>query len=222
MSQTPIFSPSTAEMIVQAIESRMCELHTGLPAKVVAFDPLKQTCDVQPLLLRVVLDEDGEPREESIPQITSVPVFYPSAGGWSLIFPLDPGDIVFLAFAERSIDTWMESLPGIEVDPVQSRKHDLSDAICIPGIRPRTTPITDLATLGANCRLGFEGGDPAIVLKPDGTIEIGEGATEALLLGDTLVAALKAHTHPTAFGSSGAPSNALDFDAALSPNGRVK
>lgn len=219
--QTPILTPSTAELITRAIESRLLELHTGLPAKVVSFDPSTQTCSVQPLLLRVVV-VDGEFVEERLPQITSVPVVYPSAGGWSLIFPLLPDDLVFLTFAERSLDAWMDAEPGLEVDPVQTRKHDLSDAICVPGLRPRTKPNADLPGLGSNLRLGFEGGDPAIVLKTDGTIEIGEGATERLVLGDILHGLLSAHTHGTAFGASGPPNNAAQFESFLSPKGRVK
>lgn len=200
----------------------MAELHTGLPAKVVSFDPENGTCNVQPLLLRVVFDESGNEVEESLPQITNVPIHYPGGGGWSIIFPLKEGNTVFLAFAERSIDTWLEADPGQQVDPVQTRKHDLSDAICIPQLRPRTQPITDLASLGDNMRIGFDGGDPAIVLKPDGTIEIGEGATESIVLGDTLIEQIGLITVPTAFGPSGTPINAAAFAAAKSPKGKVK
>lgn len=223
---TPILSPSLAELITQAIESRLAELHTGLPAKVISFDASKQICNVQPLLLRVIILEDGSLEEQSLPQITNVPVHFPSAGGWSLIFPLKRDDIVFLTFAERSLDKWMEADPGQEVDPVETHKHDLSDAICIPGIRPRTDPIADLAGLGDACRLGFDGGDPAIVLRSDGTIEIGEGATESLLLGETLIAALAGHTHPftgLAPGVAGVTSpTAQDFNSAKSEKAKIK
>ena len=220
--QTPILTPSMAEVIVQAIETRLADLHTGLPAKVISFDPDKGTCVVQPLLLRFIIDENGDEQEERLPQISNVPVRYPGGGGWFLIFPLKPDNIVFLSFIERSIDTWMEADAGADVDPVHTRKHDLSDAICIPSMRPRTKPIKDLASLGDNCRLGFEGGDPAIVLKPDGTIEIGEGATEALVLGGVLNTNLSAITVPTAFGPSGTPINAGSFGDHLSEKGKVK
>lgn len=231
MSSTPVITPSTAEMIVSAIESRLAELHTGLPAKVISFNSNDGVCDVQVLLLRVALDEDGNEVEITIPPITNVPVHYLGGGGWSLIFPLAKDDIVFLAFMERSIDAWMEADAGKIVDPVDTRKHDLSDAIAIPQLRPRTSPIKDLAGLGENLRLGYEGGAPAIVMKPDGTMEFGEGATEALVLGDKLKSELttirtfqETHMHPTS--SPGAPTGPaaippLPLGEFLSPKGRV-
>ncbi len=222
LSQRGSTKPSLSTLLVEAIEARIAELHAGLPAKVVKFNGSKQTCDVQPLLVRVILNEDQEEVQERYPQITSVPIIYPNGGGWSLLFPLKPGNIVFLTFAERSLDRWLESDDGQEIDPEHTRKHDISDAVCVPGIRTRTKPITNLSAIGENCRLGFEGGDPAIVLKPDGTIEIGEGATESLILGDKLVAAIQAHTHPSALGPTGPPINAPDFDATKSPKGKVK
>lgn len=226
LTQAGSTKPSLAELLIEAINARIAELHTGLPAQVVAFDEDAQTCDVQPLLLHAIVGEDGARDTERYPQISNVPIHYPSAGGWSLIFPLKPDDIVFLTFAERSIDRWLESSGDREIDPEHSRKHDLSDAVCIPGIRPRRKPIEALATLGDDCRLGWNDGDPAIVLKPDGTIEIGEGATESLLLGETLIGLLTGHTHTFVGVGAGLPGETLptltNFDAAKSEKGKVK
>ena len=223
LTQRGLTSPTLAELLVEAIEAARAEHHQGLPAKVVKFDGDKQSCDVQPLLLRVILDEDQKEVKERYPQITNVPINYPNGGGWSLIFPLKPDDTVYLAFSERSLDRWLESDPGQEIDPEHARKHDLSDAVCVPGIRVRKNAIKALASIGDNCRIGRDDGtDPAIVLKVDGTIEIGEDATEALVLGDNLNTALSALTVPTAFGPSGPPINAGTFGQHLSPKGKVK
>lgn len=212
-------SPTMAELLVNAIEARLADLHTGLPARVEAFNAEKNTADVQPLLIRVVLDADENAIQERIPQITNCPVLFPSFGPWVITSSLRPGDIVFLTFAERAIDHWLEAKKGDEVDPVHTRKHDLTDAIAIPALRPRTAPI---AGISSDLRIGIDGGEPAIVLKQDGTIEIGQGATEKLVLGDTLVAAIQSLTVPTALGPSGPPINAAAFPPALSPLGRVK
>jgi hypothetical protein len=53
-------------------------------------------------------------------------------GGYFLSLPLAPGDTVELIFNERSIDKFVNSSAGTPVDPVDLRKHDLSDAIAIP------------------------------------------------------------------------------------------
>lgn len=212
-------TPKLAQAIVRAIEARQAELHTGLPAVVTAFDPESQSATVQPLLVRIVLDEDENEVEERMPAISNVPVLYPSFGPWVITSSLRPGNIVFLQFAERAIDVWLEADPGTEVDPKHSRMHDLSDAVCVPGLRPRTAPISGI---GESLRIGKEGADPAIVLHEDGRIEIGEGATEPLILGQTLVSLLQALTVPTALGPSGPPINAGAMPSALSPLGRVK
>lgn len=236
-------SPTMSEVIVEAIYARMADLHTGLPAKVVTFDEVNQACDVQPLLLRAILNDDDERITEEIPQITNVPIHYPSGGGWSLIFPLVVDDIVFLTFAERSMDRWLDGAPGQQIDPEHARRHDLTDAVCIPGIRPRTSPIAELATVGSNCRLGRDTGGPAVLLKPDGTIEIGAssgtiiiqpdgtiklgpGATQPLLLGEVLIGLLASHTHPFVGVLPLAPGVTLPtttvFDPAKSAKGKVE
>ncbi len=241
LTQRRSVSPSMSEVIVEAINARLAELHVGLPAKIVDFDPDKQTCDVQPLLLRLIYNEDEEIEEERFPQITNVPIHYPSGGGWSLIFPLNVDDIVFLTFAERSIDQWLEGEAGQEINPQHSRKHDLSDAVCVPGIRTRNGAIAELGSLGEDCRLGRDDGDPQILLKANGDVEIGaksgdaaiiirangdiemaRGATEAMVLGNTLNANLLALTVPTAFGPSGPPINAGAFSQHLSTKQKVK
>lgn len=43
------------------------------------------------------------------------------------------------------------------------------------------------------------------VIINSGTIELGEGATEKLILGDTFLEFFNTHTHPTAVGPSGVP-----------------
>jgi hypothetical protein len=40
--------PTWAEVILQAIDSALLNLHTGLPAKVISYDPSKQSAEVAP------------------------------------------------------------------------------------------------------------------------------------------------------------------------------
>lgn len=216
-------SPSTAELLTKAIDARLAELHTGLPAKVVAFDEAKQSCDVQPLLKRIVRDQDDDSKEveERMPQITNVPIVYPAGGVWSITWPLKAGDIVYLTFAERALDRWLEADPGQEIDPELSRKHDLSDAVCIPGLRPRTSPLGGISktdfTINRN-------GVPEMTFKEDGSILIGEGASEFAALGTAmnqflsdLVTALNSHQHTTPPGIVGGPTTGPILPMPFSP-----
>lgn len=201
-------SPSLSDLLVEAIESRLAELHAGLPAYVVRFYPESQSCDVQPALLRAVLDDDGETVSERMPQIQNVPIFYPAGGGFRITWPLEEGDIVFLAFAERSLDRWLEAGDGDEVDPQESRRHDLSDAIALPGIRQRSFGI---AQAPGTMTLGKFGGGVIQIRQNEvrifspGRIALdagGETADQSIPRGEEMLAHIEAlraafndHTH---------------------------
>ncbi|MBI4815173.1 MAG: hypothetical protein HY791_02870 [Deltaproteobacteria bacterium] len=172
-------TPTLADLIRDAIEARLADLHTGLPARVVDYDTTKQTCSAQPLMIRVVL-ENGAEVPQHMPQLVGVPVVFPGGGGWELRWDLVPGDIVFLAFAERSLDRWKSS-PKIEQDPFWVRKHHISDAIAIPGLKPSSVTPT------APIRIGRVDGAPSVELRPDGTavidamrVELGAGAAKGV------------------------------------------
>ncbi len=209
-------SPSLPTIIREAIEARLAELHVCLPAKVVKFDASIPCVDVQPLLLRVVVDEQQQEHEERLPMIQNVPVVYPGNSFWAITWPLVPGDTVLLVFAERSIDAWLGAAPGVEIDPGSSRKHDLSDAIAIPGLRPRTNPLPV-----SDMRIGAIEGDAAIVLKAGGTIEIGPGATSAMVLGDELEQVLKGMVISVS-GSVGTVTSVPNMSDCLSTKAKVK
>lgn len=156
-------SNDIVRLILDAIEGRLFDVHTGLPATVVSFDPTKQSADVQPLLRRVMVDENESPVTVTIPVITNVPIQYPSGAGWSITWPLAVGDIVYLHFAERSIDDWLEAPPGSLVTPTQARKFDLSDAVVLAGIRPRTLPLPNISP--TNLRIANETGTVVLELS---------------------------------------------------------
>lgn len=119
--------------IKNAIEQRMINVHTAIPAKVVSFNASENTISAQPLLKKRFRDGTSE----FLPQIQNVPVCFPQGGGGILTFPLRADDPVLLVFSERSIDVWWEK--GGIVDPLDNRKHNLSDAFAIPGIQPKAT-----------------------------------------------------------------------------------
>ena len=94
--------------------------------------------------------------------------------------------------------------------PVRGTLHSLNNAYVIPGLQPFSEGVEidpDAARISS--------GATEIRVLRDGTIELGEGATEALLKGtafkalfDVLLAALLNHSHPVS-GNSAGPSPAL-------------
>jgi hypothetical protein len=164
--------PTWAEVILQAIDSALLNLHTGLPAKVISYDSSKQSAEVAPLLKRAFEDplDPTATTVRTVPVISNVPVVFPAGGGWSLTFDLSPGDIVHLAFAERSLDRWLEAPSGQAVDPVSARRFDLSDAVAIPGLRPRSAPLAGAGRPGM--RLGKDDGSAEVQINADGSVLI--------------------------------------------------
>jgi len=194
-------SPSWAELIARAIEDRLASVHTGLPGYVESYDAESQSASIQPSLERAFQLPDDSIEVQAAPILYRIPVVFQGGNGWRFRFRLKAGDEVFLAFAERSLDRWKDSEQGSTVDPVESRKHDLSDAIAIPNLRRRGSALPDP---GDDFVIDHEDGDARLVLKPDGTIELGVGASASVPLGEALSTWLTTQlTVSTAFGPSG-------------------
>ncbi len=135
------------------LEDFMLTKRTALPGiikKVTLKNNALVSVDVQPVIQQFVASEDGQSNTtQSLPIIPGVPVVFPYAQklGLSLTLPIAIGDDCLLVFADRSIDLWQEN-GGIQA-PIESttpRTHDLTDAICIPGIINNITAIADYKT----------------------------------------------------------------------------
>jgi hypothetical protein len=230
-------SPVLARVIRQAIAQAMKTFHVGLPAKVVDFDASKRTCNVQPLLKRVILTPEFEEQEISYPQISGVPVWYPGGNGFHMRWPLKFGDIVFLIFADRSLETWKKAEEGKEVDPVEDRAHDLKDAVAMAVLRP---PSSEHPEVRDTFVIGNEDGSVEIELDtnhlrmraPNIDISADGEADDFMVLGNKILqklqkleSTLKGHTHPHPQGET-AVSAALAspiFDTSiLSQKARLK
>lgn len=187
-------TPTLAEVLLSAMDSRLGQDYRALPGRVESFDPSSQRISVQPLIRRGVIDESGDRQAERLPVITDVPVCYQGAGDISITFPLAPGDVVLLIFASASLDKWLAV--GGDVDPLDDRRHALSDAIAIPGLRatPNAIPAANLDTVALKINA------PAIHA----------GGTAALALAseiNALRSAYTSHTHlDPVSGSTGVPS----------------
>lgn len=179
-----------SQMIINAINARLLDVHTALPAEIVSYEKGKATVKI--LIKRKI---NGDLME--FPPITDVPVLQPrSNGGKSFIsMPIKKGDTGMLTFQERSIDKWL--IAGGSVDPNDTRKFDLSDAVFTPGLYPDDNRLeyenkNALEVTNDQC---------SFILHPDGRMEL-KGASEDLvgvfasvvdnLIGATVVTSLGA------------------------------
>ncbi len=131
--------PDLAQLILDAIDSRLLDVHTSITGRVQTYNATKQVADVVPCVKRAYLDADGGVVHEDLPVIPNVPVMWPRGGGFALHFPLKAGDHVELFFQEAAIASWRDT--GDVCEPGDLRRHSLSYPIAIAGISQASKPI---------------------------------------------------------------------------------
>lgn len=196
-------------------------LWTNMPAEVVGTSQYeeKQVIDVIPLIAtRLPSNVILEP-----PTLYNVPVQLLSGGGALFSVPLAVGDIVELHIQMADINQWKISDGKVSI-PHTTRKHNINDAIAVPCL---STTLTTLKPDATNLRIKFGGASLYItpqgkVVIDSGEIELGEGATEKLVLGDSFMTLFNIHTHPDPVsGSSGPPTEQMTT-SHLSTTTKVK
>lgn len=177
-------TPTLGGVIDQTARTVVASMHTGAIARVVSYDSTKQRARVQPVIRGRY--DDGESFQ--FPQLVDVPVMFPQGGGYSITFPLQAGDHVWLVFSERSADEW-RARGGSDVEPQSTRRFDLSDAFAIPGPRPDNSPL-----LGVQNNAVALGSPSMRVEISNGGIKIGTPGVDLLELLDSLIGVLESAT----------------------------
>lgn len=211
--------PSELDVQEAALRRALSDLHTCMPAEVVAVRSggadARQFVDVLPMLQRAVVNEDGEPLDEALPLLQMVPMGTLQAGGFHLSLPVRVGDVVLVVFAERSLDSWIETArPGARspVVPGDLSMHTLQGAIALPlGPRPRGALLQGVDA--SDMVIATVDGTVLARFKQDGSVLFAEGAQFVALANlvfdelSKLWNAVNSHTHAVATtGSSSAQS----------------
>ena len=219
-------TPSDSELLTAAISEELRDFYVALPGKIETYDPLTQTATVKPLLKRAYVDEDGEEDLDEIQPLTQVPIVFPRGGGMFITFPMQKGDNVLLVFNDRSIDSYMTSTGGVDLDPVDLREHDPSDAVAFPGFFPLPKSIKDL--VAKDLVIGAENKGMQMRITKAGTVEFHLGGVSPMhvaiveklqALWTTMKTTLDTwggaagHTHATGVGPSGPPTPPLNTNA---------
>lgn len=144
-----------AEPIAAAVAAGLLDVHTQLRGTVVSYDEGAKTCEVQIGTRLAVPDGNGGTVYQAFPNLTHVPVAWPSAGGFMLHFPLPVGSSVFVSFDEQDAQQWETN--GERADPKWLERFPLASALAHPYSR------TPIATSGANmpCPSPFSFGNAA-------------------------------------------------------------
>lgn len=138
--------------IKQALSSLFC-IGVGT---IQSYDSTTQMADITLNYKRVVKDVefaknniDTVDKIIEYPKLTKCPVVFLGGGVSRLTFPIAVGDPCVVFFADRDLDTYIET--GLKVNPPNTqRTHSINDAIAMVGIRPNSAPLADFNTVIAS------------------------------------------------------------------------
>lgn len=174
-------TPSDAEVLIAAIDSRLLDVHTSMPGVVESYDKKTRTANIRPQIKRA-LEVEGEPEPafEELPVIQNVPVGWPMGGGYFIHLPIEKGDHVWIMVSEAGLSQWRSS--GKLSEPGDLRRHSLGNSWAYPGCAPDTKIVADLAdpTFPEGLVIGKDG--EANVRIKDGLVYIGRDADKFLAL----------------------------------------
>jgi hypothetical protein len=210
-------NPTLTSIILTAVDQGIASMRVCLPGRIESFDPDTQLASVKPLIPNLREDLDGEFVSESLAVIKNVPVIFEGTSNFYLTYPIQQGDRCELRFTDRSYDAWLTN--GEDIEPNETRRHDLTDAVAVMGLRDQGHKITEFDS--NRPAMGKKSG-PKITFSDD-KIEIGGDHNEAVaqfaamanLVKDALDAlksAVESHYHPN--GNNGAPTGGPTSDPA--------
>lgn len=108
----------------------MFNLHCCIPCIVQSYDAAKGTVECQPAIREKIINQNENIEYLNLPLLINVPVAFPSNNEYSVTFPLKTGDECLVFFSDLSIDNFWEK--GDVQNPIEDRRHDLSDGIAYP------------------------------------------------------------------------------------------
>lgn len=195
------------EAFRSAFDGRQVRMWTALPGIVTAVDFSKMTCSVQPAIQASIVNEDGSSTRVNLPLLLDVPIVFPSAGGFTITFPLAINDEVLVIFSSRCIDAWWQS-GGVQ-RAMEARMHDLSDGFAIPGPKSVPNVIGSISSTALQIRNNV--GTSYIEMAADGKIKLVSSA-EVEIPGGAKIGGISFGTHKhtgvtTGSGTSGGPTS---------------
>jgi len=164
------------EALKAALDGLQSRIWTAMPAIIqsVSLGPDgRQTATVQPAIQAKVTQPDGKMVDVSLPPIADVLLIFPGGGGFTLTFPVGPGDEALVIFARNCIDGWFES--GQVSPQAELRMHSLSDGFALVGTRSIPRLLGNISTSSVQLRsddgstyVELAGGQMVNVVAPGG------------------------------------------------------
>ena len=152
----------TDELLRRVADKTKNDIRVAIPGIVQSFNATEQTVTVQPAIRERVVDPSGNMQHAKLPLLLDVPVIFPRAGGFVLTMPVNPGDECLVIFGDMCIDAWWSN-GGIQ-NPIEKRRHDLSDGFAILGPWSQQRTVSNYSTTAAQLRT--EDGGTCISISP--------------------------------------------------------
>lgn len=173
-------TPSWAALMRRAADERVGQMHTAIPGRVIKYDAATQKAWVQPVV-KGTSPVDGS--SVKIPQLPSMPVVFPQGGGFSITWPLKPGDTVLVIFSEQAMAQWLIS-GNDDAEPEHPWRFEMTDGIVLAGMRPFVGPLT--STSETEMKIGLEDESAQIVIDETG-VRLGSGTASDFVALSSLV-----------------------------------
>lgn len=115
-------------------------LRCCIPGVIQQYDPKTNTASIQPAIREEIVNEDNTVQYMNLPILVNVPIIFPSCSIGSIKMLLKQRDECLVLFSDLSIDNFWK-YANVQ-NPIEVRRHDLSDGIAIPCVlsQPNTKP----------------------------------------------------------------------------------
>ncbi len=180
------------ERIERMLQALQFNTHVAIPCVVQSFNATQRTVECQPTIRERVINEDNVITYVNYPVLVNVPVCFPQSTNAGITFPISRGDECIVLFQDGSIDNWW--LKGNVQNPVEQRRHDLSDGIAIFGVNNQSK---QQIPYNANA-LTLSYKNNVVKITENDVIINGRSMNSAFALLDSL----RTHTHIDSLGGS--------------------
>lgn len=124
------WTASENQIYENLINEAMFRTRCCIPCIVQSYNEENNTVECQPAIRERIINEDGTIQYVQLPLLVNVPVVFPGSSDFELKLILKQNDECLVLFSDLSIDNFWEK--GSLQNPVEVRRHDLSDGIAIP------------------------------------------------------------------------------------------
>lgn len=157
MASIKEFYGSNTQLYDSIIKKVNFNLRCCIPGIVQSYNLDTNTAEIQPAIREEIVNEDNSVSYMNLPLLINVPILFPKCSNGGITFPLSQNDEVLVFFSDLSYDNfWMY---GNVQNPIEVRRHDLSDGLAIP------TAISKKNTQAVSDNLNIKFGDTQIKMS---------------------------------------------------------